>query len=93
MSRARRLADSDDIRPRIMREASNIERWTDVEPAMFENTLDEEMNKYEKFKDAIEEGADKQEELLEQMKVGYCLTAFILGGIVMTCMILPTGPL
>ena len=71
VSRARRLADSDDIRPRIMREASNIERWTDVEPAMFENTLDEEMNKYEKFKDAIEEGADKQEELLEQMKVGY----------------------
>lgn len=74
VQRARRMADADNIQPRIMRQASGIERWTDVEPAMFETTLDEEMNKYEKFKDSIEEVTEKQDELLEQMKVGFsCL--------------------
>jgi len=71
VQRARRLADADNIQPRIMRQASGIERWTDVEPAMFESTLDEEMNKYEKFKDSIEEVTEKQDELLEQMKARY----------------------
>ncbi|THH09151.1 hypothetical protein EW145_g2207 [Phellinidium pouzarii] len=69
--RAQRLADADDIRPRIMREASVTERWTDVEPVMFEPTLDQEMNKYEKFKDGVEEGAEKQEELAESIKARY----------------------
>ncbi|KAH8118025.1 BRO1-domain-containing protein [Phellopilus nigrolimitatus] len=69
--RAQRLADADDIQPRIMREAAVVERWTEIEPAMFENTLDQEMNKYQKFKDGIEEGADKQVELIESIKARY----------------------
>ncbi|KAI5122282.1 hypothetical protein M0805_002362 [Coniferiporia weirii] len=69
--RARRLADADDIRPRIMREAAAIERWTDVEPAMFENMLDQEMNKYEKFRSGVEEGTEKQAELLGLIKIHY----------------------
>lgn len=86
VQRARRLADADDIRPRIMREASGIERWTEVEPAMFENSLDAELAKYEKFKDAVEEGAEKQAEVLELIKVRvfalssidtFLLTAFV----------------
>lgn len=52
-----------------MREAGAIERWTEVDPAMFENTLDQEMSKYEKFKDGVEEGADKQIELSDLIKV------------------------
>lgn len=69
VQRARRLADADDIQPRIMREAAAMERWTEIEPAMFENTLDQEMNKYEKFKDGVEESADKQIELTDLIKV------------------------
>lgn len=38
VQRARRLADADNIQPCIMCQASGIERWTDVEPAMFEST-------------------------------------------------------
>lgn len=67
--RARRLADADDIQPRIMREAGAIERWIEVEPAMFENTLDREMSKYEKFKDGVEEGADTQIGLSDLIRV------------------------
>ncbi|KAL5504141.1 RIM20 [Sanghuangporus vaninii] len=68
VQRARRLADVDDIQPRIMQEAAAIERWTEIEPAMFENTLDQEMYKFEKFKDGVEESADKQIELTDLIK-------------------------
>lgn len=68
-TRAQRLAEADDIKPRIMREAAGLERWTNVEPAMFADSLDQEMSKYDKFKDGIEEGAAKQADLLEQTKV------------------------
>lgn len=67
--RARRLEESDDIKPQIMRQATGIERWTEVEPSMFEDTLDREMSKYDSFKDGIEEGAERQADLLEQTKV------------------------
>ncbi|EJD06562.1 BRO1-domain-containing protein [Fomitiporia mediterranea MF3/22] len=68
VQRARRLADGDDIQPRIMREAAAFERWREVEPVMFENTLDQEMNKYERFKDGVEESADKQVELSDLIR-------------------------
>ena len=68
VGRARRLAQTDDIRPRIMKEAAGIARWTEVDPAMFEGTLDQEMVKYEKFRDTIEENEEKQAELVESIK-------------------------
>lgn len=71
-SRAQRLVEADDIKPRIMREAAGFERWTSVEPAMFEETLDEEISKFDTFKDGIEEGARTQDELLDQLKVSCC---------------------
>jgi programmed cell death 6-interacting protein len=52
-----------------MREEANIAQWTEVTPAMFEMTLTEEMEKYDRFKDDVEEGALKQEEILEHIKV------------------------
>lgn len=66
--RAKRLVDVDDITPRIMNEATAFELWTKVEPAMFEDTLDAEMQKYEKFKDGVEVGADKQVDLLDLIR-------------------------
>ncbi|PAV16120.1 pH-response regulator [Pyrrhoderma noxium] len=67
-SRANWLVDADDVTPRIMRKATAFELWTKVEPVMFEDTLDQEMNKYEKFKDGIEAGADRQVELLDLIR-------------------------
>jgi programmed cell death 6-interacting protein len=66
--RAQRLADADDISIRIVREAAGFERWTEVQPSMFEGTLDQELAKYDKFRRDIEENAARQSELLENVK-------------------------
>lgn len=68
VSRAQRLADADDISPRIVKEAAGLERWAEVQPSMFEDTLDQELAKYDKFRRDIEEGGVKQTELIENVK-------------------------
>ncbi|KAI0266621.1 BRO1-domain-containing protein [Russula aff. rugulosa BPL654] len=68
VSRAQRLADADDIGPRIVKEAAGLERWAEVQPSMFEDSLDQELAKYDKFRRDIEEGGVKQTELLEKVK-------------------------
>jgi programmed cell death 6-interacting protein len=68
VSRAQRLADADDISTRIQKEAAGLESWVEVQPSMFEDTLDQELVKYDKFRGDIEEGASKQSELLENVK-------------------------
>lgn len=68
VSRAQRLADADDISTRIQKEAAGLESWAEVQPSMFEDTLDQELVKYDKFRRDIEEGASKQSELLENVK-------------------------
>lgn len=73
MQRAQRLAEAEDIKPRIMREASAIESWIEVNPTMFEDSLDQEMGKYEKFKESIEENTSRQVDLLETIKVRLAL--------------------
>ncbi len=65
---SRGLADADDISIRIVREAAGFERWTEVQPSMFEGTLDQELAKYDKFRRDIEENAARQSELLENVK-------------------------
>ncbi|KAI0001514.1 BRO1-like domain-containing protein [Russula compacta] len=68
VSRAQRLADADDISPRIIKQAAGLERWVEVQPSMFEDTLDQELAKYDKFRRDVEEGAVRQSELLEDVK-------------------------
>lgn len=68
VSRAQRLADADDISTRIVKEAAGLERWAEVQPSMFEDTLDQELAKYDKFQRDIEDGGVKQTELLENVK-------------------------
>jgi programmed cell death 6-interacting protein len=70
VSRAQRLADADDISARILKEAAGLETWTKVQPSMFEETLDQELAKYDKFHHDMEEGAARQSELLENVKEG-----------------------
>jgi programmed cell death 6-interacting protein len=66
--RAKRLADADDISVRIVKEAAGLERWAEVQPSMFEDTLDQELAKYDKFRRDIEDSAARQSELLESLK-------------------------
>ena len=69
VQRARIVAEADDITSRVLREAAGVEQWTEVQPAMFEDTFEKEMGKYDKFKSAIEEGERSQLELLTQLEV------------------------
>ncbi|PSR75597.1 hypothetical protein PHLCEN_2v9077 [Hermanssonia centrifuga] len=68
VTRAKRLADAEDITPRILKAAAAVERWVEVQPSMFEDVLDEELSKYDKFREDIEEGEQNQEVLLESIK-------------------------
>lgn len=69
VDRARRVADADDIQPRIKREAAGIELWTEVKPVMFEGTIEQELSKYEKYREKLDESAERQSELIEQIRV------------------------
>jgi programmed cell death 6-interacting protein len=67
--RAQALADADDIRSVIMRQAAGFERWAEVTPVMFEDTLATGIEKYAKFVQDIEESGEEQDQILEEIKV------------------------
>lgn len=69
VGRARRIAAADDIQPRIVREAGSFERWIEVKPAMFEETISKELAKYEEFSEDLDTSKIAQEDLLEKIKV------------------------
>lgn len=69
VARTKRLVDAEDIAPRILRAAAGIERWVEVQPSMFEDVIDEELTKYEKFREELEEGEQREEVLLASVKV------------------------
>lgn len=67
--RAQALVDADDIRDRILRVASGFERLVEVEPAMFEDVLDEELAKYDKFLKEMGEMEQRQNGTLSEIRV------------------------
>ncbi|KAH7913212.1 BRO1-like domain-containing protein [Hygrophoropsis aurantiaca] len=68
VARAQRLAEVDDIRSKILKVATNFERWIEVRPAMFEDVSDAELSKYDKFIQGLAEGKQKQTEILDAIK-------------------------
>jgi programmed cell death 6-interacting protein len=69
VQRAQYAAEADDITTRIIKQAAGIERWTEVQPSMFEDTLDQELSKYDKYKSDLEDGKREQEKLLDEIEV------------------------
>ncbi len=69
VARVNRLAASDDITPRVLKAASAMEQWVNVQPAMFEDILDEELSKYDRFRRQLEDDERKQDELLAAVRV------------------------
>ncbi|GBE87997.1 pH-response regulator protein palA/RIM20 [Sparassis crispa] len=65
--RAKRIADSEDITPRILKAASAFAQWEEVQPAMLEDVLQTELDKYEEFIDNLAAGEQQQEVLLESI--------------------------
>lgn len=66
---ARQRASTDDIKPRIAREAAGLARWVEVKPAMFESTIEEELGKFDRYKESVDAGRAKQVELLAKVEV------------------------
>jgi hypothetical protein len=81
------LADADNIQPRIAREATGVARWAEVTPAMFEDTIQEELVKFDKFRADLELGVEKQTTLLADIKVR--LHAPLFGGLATTAHMSP----
>lgn len=67
--RAQSLAAADDIQRRISKASSGFEQFAIVTPAMFEDILDEELIKYDKFLEELNELRIKQSELLNEIRV------------------------
>jgi programmed cell death 6-interacting protein len=70
---ARRIASRDDVRPNVMREASQFAsaaagQFVKIEAAQFEPLFEREIAKYDVFADSIEANARRQEELLESVR-------------------------
>ena len=81
-ARVVQLAATDDITPRVLKAASGMEQWVNVQPAMFEDILDEELSKFEKFRAQLDDDEQRQTELLRVVQVGpfrSCLSLFALG--------------
>ncbi|KAG8797391.1 pH-response regulator protein palA/rim20 [Serendipita sp. 398] len=66
--RAQNLSSGDDISDRIKLVALGFERWTQVKAEMFEDVMEEELQKYDKFRNEIAATADEQKELLKKIE-------------------------
>ncbi|KAF9046965.1 BRO1-domain-containing protein [Hymenopellis radicata] len=66
--RAESLAEADDIRPRILKAATKLESLEEMQPAMFENVLDEELAKYDKYCQLLADNAQEQEDILSSIE-------------------------
>lgn len=67
--RVEKRAATDDIRTRVMQVASGFEKLAQLEPAMFEDVLDEELAKYDKFLKEMEDAEKRQNVILNEIKV------------------------
>ncbi len=67
--RAQSRVAADDIRPRILKMASGFERLASVTPAMFENSLDEELVKFDKYLSELTALKRKHEDILNEIQV------------------------
>jgi programmed cell death 6-interacting protein len=71
--RAQSLVATDNIRPRILKMAAGFERLASVTPAMFENILDEELVKFDRYLSELTGMKRKHEVLLNEIQVSCIL--------------------
>jgi programmed cell death 6-interacting protein len=69
LEKANYLAEVDNVQSRVMKAASGFERWAEVEAAMFEYILDEEISKYDKFLQRLRESKEEQVQVLTNIEV------------------------
>lgn len=69
VNQARNLEAADDIQPRVLKVASGFERLTEIRADMFEDILDEELAKYDRFINVMGDLQQREESLLADIKV------------------------
>jgi len=69
VQQVRALEASDDIQPQILRVASGFEGLAELKAEMFEDTLDEELEKYDVSLREMESYRQKQEVVISDIKV------------------------
>lgn len=67
--RAQALGSADNIQQRVMKSSSGFERLAEVTPDMFEDILDEELAKFDKFLIELEDLEKKQNDIIEDIQV------------------------
>lgn len=67
--RAQVLASGDNIQERIMKTSAGFERLAEVTPNMFEDILDEELAKFDKFLIDLDDLEKKQNDIIEAIQV------------------------
>ncbi|KAJ3520410.1 hypothetical protein NMY22_g12771 [Coprinellus aureogranulatus] len=66
--RAKALAEKDDIQERVTKAAAGFEKLAELDAAMFEDILDQELAKYDRYLVDMEEQSKRVEEALEKIK-------------------------
>lgn len=69
LRQARALEAADDVQPRILKVASGFERLAELRAEMFEDILNEELAKYDRFLNEAGNCRQKQEVVLSDIKV------------------------
>ncbi|EKM78721.1 hypothetical protein AGABI1DRAFT_59755 [Agaricus bisporus var. burnettii JB137-S8] len=69
VNQARNLEAADDIQPRVLKVASGFERLTEIRADMFEDILDEELAKYDRFINVMGDLQQREESLLGDIRV------------------------
>lgn len=70
VQRAKLTTEVDDIQDRVLLVSAGFEKLAEVRPAMFEDIMDEELAKYDKFLKEISDLEQKQVTTLSELKVG-----------------------
>ena len=69
LRRAQERVHRDDPTPRVLNHALSIQRWTEIEPRMFDDCFSENMTYYEDVQAEIEKTEPKQNALLKSLMV------------------------
>jgi programmed cell death 6-interacting protein len=69
IERAQRVADHDIIKDRILQAAEGFDHLDEVKPVVFEDIMDEELAKYDKFLQELIENEEKQNDILASITV------------------------
>lgn len=75
IDRAKRTAGIDEITERILKMSNGFEKFAEVQPAMFEDVMDNELAKYDRFPAEIAELERKQSSILKNLEV--CLKSLL----------------